>query len=346
MPGYGPTPPPGWPTNRPWPPTSKADLTLLGLLGRDVTRASKGLAEAFKSIPGLAKEFYDYAKGNPVRAGLDLTPPGAAVESILMGGKAGQALATGGAKIALPMLGMAMLGTHTGSKLPKFRSAAIKLADGSIYGGALHFNAVEEAMSAMRNGKPFKSGAERARVADRITERPFAEQKAALWPEHLTGDYSVMDPYAYRKSVNKAVAEGRALDTRQFTEDFKKKGGVVADSAASLISRKSTTPHTTGWLDGYTHVEYDTPHGPVKVLYKNLDTDGNLSIESIDTPALDAGANTRGPTVVRAIANDLQQSTGASTVSGNRISGMAPDRQARRALRPDSLWNLLGRPRE
>lgn len=633
---FGPKPPPGWPADRPWPPTSKADVSYLSLLGRDITHTSQGLAHAIKAVPGLAKEYYDYAQAHPIRAGLELIPP------VALGEMAGEVYKKGReGKIDLPNAGMlAMAGVaHVPvlSKLPKFRSAAIKLADGRVFEGALHFNAVEDAMSAMRNGRPFKSGAERVRAVDKalagatsgftdeaghflndqqasqrlvkmghkafseggrvateeiprkawaggapgaaakeplpravadsavvkgvpavrnlltsfqrpdainlprvsavdktrgaqmakayeglpkndpaaaeayrtlnaevedqfkamqkagykvefvdhdpyknsaemmadvrdnktlkvfktgegqqhpfmtaeqnnkfravhdwlahageghsfspkgeenayrvhastlsplarralatetrgqnswvnfgpnahlpVTERPFAEQKAALFPEELTGDYSVMDKSAIltgitmprtlkQDSFSRTAASSHAPRPRKIFKDagvaYGRNGpgdvhsidvGTetkrnIPDSIPlprklitppAAVARKSTTPHTTGWLDGYTHVEYDTPHGPIKVLYKNLDTDGNLSIESIDTPALDAGANTRGPTVMRAIANDLQQSTGASTVSGNRISGMAPDRQVRRALRPDSLWNLLWRPRE
>lgn len=65
---FGPKPPPGWPADRPWPPTSKADVSYLSLLGRDITHTSQGLAHAIKAVPGLAKEYYDYAQAHPIRA--------------------------------------------------------------------------------------------------------------------------------------------------------------------------------------------------------------------------------------------------------------------------------------
>lgn len=128
-------------------------------------------------------------------------------------------------------------------------------------------------------------------------ERPFAQQKAALWPEEFMGDYPDMP-----------VPSGPPVTVRE--------------------PRRVSTREGSGWTDGYTTVEYDVgPDGPVRVMYKNPSEDGVLRIENIDTPALDEFTGRIGPGAIRRILRDLQESTGARRITAERVSGANPNRE-------------------
>jgi hypothetical protein len=124
-------------------------------------------------------------------------------------------------------------------------------------------------------------------------ERPFAEQKAALWPEQLLGDYGEM-PNVVRMDVRERASMP----------------GVKSVQYASPAGSVNVIASGGG---------------------KNKLLTENIEIDPLDPNATDP-RGLLGPGGVRAVYRDLQQLMGGESVEGLRVSGANPDRVANRPL--------------
>lgn len=101
---------------------------------------------------------------------------------------------------------------------------------------------------------------------------------------------------------------------------------VSADSAVSRAARGGATflsrkDHTTGFMDGMSTVKYSTPGGEVKVLFSQPEK-GKLSIDYIGGSDNHEDVTKAGLSAVRDIIKDLRERTGATSVTGQRITGV------------------------
>ena len=267
--------------------------------------------------------------------------------SMIPGGESGKQVALGNFKAAAAFGILDLLPGGKGANALTRKALAREIAEKAAQGFSYH----------PASGKFLSAGIEGFAVGAGSKEKRLLTGKA-LQPEQIEkfltdhADYFEKNPNAllggWTDDAGTTYIEPSELFTSR--KEALKAGVQRGEKAVWDFKSMSEVPVPAGRVDiregreiggvqGLSNAQYNVPNGTVEVLFRK-NPSGELRVENIEfSPGPKSGGQREGaigPSAVRAIFKDLKEHTGATKVSGNRISGARPDREAMRPL-ADSL---------